>query len=86
MNELQLKKLFNFVAYIAVIAIAVSLLLDYSGIMSGISGGLKQLAEYLAYIVTIFAAFFYARSKRDIWYTVVYVVAAVVVIALLILA
>ena len=87
----EFKKFINAVAYWALIFGAVALLIGY--IVSLVKGGsstikeiLFTIASFLAFAVASVSAFFYARSKRNIAWFIIFIVAAKVVNVMLVLA
>ncbi len=82
MGEFNFKRFMNMVGYIALIFCAVALTLGK--LISSLSA-LQTVAEVLAYIVTGFYAYFYVRSKRNIWFLISYIVAAVLVLVMVII-
>ncbi len=75
----------NFVAYIAIFLIGVALALQVIFKNNAISDAFQMVAEILAYIIAGISAFFYARSKRNIWYLLIWIVAVILIIVMLIL-
>jgi len=79
------KKVINFIAFVAVILIALSLLLKYFlGSVFSLGGDLSQIfssvAYYLGLFVTVLSAFAYAGIKRNNAFMVVLVMFVIVVI------
>ena len=86
-NQLNSKKFFNAMAFVALVISGVALLI--SKIFLGTSTAatvLNSIAYVLAFVVTSFCAFFYVRTKRSIAWTIVYIVAVIIVIVPLVLS
>lgn len=75
----------NFVSYIAVFCIGIALILNVIFKGNSFSNAFQMVAECLAYIVVSISAFYYARSKRSIWYLICWIVAVVLIIVFIIL-
>lgn len=76
----DIKGIINFLSFISVGLIGVTLLLGKIGILPGISGALIIVANVLAYIITAIAAFYYVRSKKNVWVWIVYIVSIVLIV------
>lgn len=81
-NNFKFQKFLNFLAYVAIIFVAVALLLGR--FITSLSA-LRDIAEILAYFITAISAYYYARSKRNPWIIVAYIAAVVIVIVMLVL-
>ncbi len=81
-NNFKFEKFLNFLAYVAIIFVAVALLL---GKVINSLTALRDIAEIMAYFITAISAFYYARSKRNPWIIVAYIVAVVIIIVILVL-
>ena len=79
----------NFLAYIAVImigvALALSFLLGKLGVNATIAGYISKIAQALAYIIVCIASFYYARSKRNIWFFILWLIATVLIVVFVVL-
>lgn len=77
-------KVVNFVAFVGLIIVAVVLILQK--IVTGeIIGALRTVGESIAYFITAVSAFFYVKSKRNVWWYVAYTVAVVLVIVFMVI-
>lgn len=89
-RELNTKKFFNAMAFVALviagIVLVVSKILDIVGIDIKILGILNTIASVLAYVVTAVAAYYYVRTKRNIAWLIVYIVAVILVVVPLVLS
>lgn len=83
MSKIEFKKFLNLLAFIAIIAVAVSLLI---GTLFGgeVAGAFSLVAQCIAYFVTAIYGFYYVNSMRNAVITIVYIVAVVAIIVLLI--
>ena len=83
------RKIINLFAFIAVILIVCSLVLGYLSSAkvfnwnSQIKVWCDRIAYYLGLIVTITCAFLYTQSKRNNAYTIILVVAVILIIVFL---
>ena len=80
MASKDIKGIINFLSFISVGLIGVTLLLGKLGIFQGIGGALITVANVLAYIITAIAAFYYVRNKKNVWVWIVYVVSIVLIV------
>lgn len=84
----KFKKFVNMLAFIGIVAIAVVLLLNL--ILDAVNAGsevvraMDLIAQCIAYLVTAIYAFYFVYSKHSPAYTIVYVVAVILIIVLLI--
>lgn len=86
-NELNRKKFFNALAFVALIFAGIALLIAKFFIPNSIVGSvLSNLAYILAFVTTAVCAFNYVRTKRNIAYTIVYIIAVVLVVVPLVLS
>lgn len=84
MAKSNLSKVMNFIAFVGLAIVAVVLVLQK--ILSGeIIGALRTIGESIAYFVTAISAFFYVRTKRNIWWYVAYTVFVVLVIVFMVI-
>lgn len=84
MAKTNFSKAMNFVAFIGLAIVAVVLILQK--ILSGeIIGALRTVGESIAYFVTAVSAYFYVRTKRNIWWYVAYTVFVVLVIVFMVI-
>ena len=85
----QGKKILNMFAFIGIFLVAVALLLaqvlEWIGIQNwNIISAINTIGQCIAYIVTAIYAFFYVRSKRNLWWWLAYAIAVAVVVVVLI--
>lgn len=78
MSKFEFKKLVNMLAYVAVVIVGVTLVL--SGLMPKFSNMLNDFAYYILLFVVAVTSFAYAKSKRNIAYLVVWVVAVALIV------
>ena len=75
----------NFISYIAVFFIGVALLLQVCFKSNSFSTAFQMVAECLAYFVVSVSGFFYAKSKRSIWYLICWLIAVVLIVVFIVL-
>ena len=79
-------KVFNFIAFIGLCLVAVVLVLQNILKANGeVVNALRLVGECIAYLVTAVSAFFYVKSKRNVWWYVAYAVALVLIIIFVII-
>ncbi len=80
-------KVINFIAFVGLTLIAIVLILQkiFANSDSSFISALRVIGESIAYTITAISAFFYVRSKRNVWWYVAYTVAAVLVIVFVII-
>ena len=84
MSKIEFKKFLNLLAFIAIVAVAISLLIGT--IFGGeVAGAFSLVAQCIAYFVTAVYGFYYVSSMRNTVITIVYVAAVVAIIVLLII-
>lgn len=83
-KKLDFKKLLNLLAFIAVVAIAISLLLGLIFKGNSFADNIICFAQYIAYFVVCAYALFYVISQRNPILTIVYAVAVIAIVVLLI--
>ena len=80
-NSVGFKKFLNLLAFIAIIAVAVALLMGMIFTTNtSVVSALKLVAECIAYLVTAIYAFYYIYSMRNTAVTIVYFVAVIIII------
>lgn len=79
-------KIINCIAFIGLIMVAIVLVLQkiFSGDGSFISA-LRVIGESIAYTITAISAFFYVRTKRNVWWYVGYTAAVILVVVFIII-
>ena len=84
MAKSNLSKIMNLIAFVGLAIVAVVLVLQK--ILSGeIIGALRTIGESIAYFVTAVSAFFYVKTKRNIWWYVAYTVFVILVIVFMVI-
>ena len=98
MANYGLRKVLNFLGFVATLLIGVAMIL--ARIVNGADGGtiaglnlrgasvstvIVFVANIFAYFITIIAGFSYAKSKRSMWYMIAQIVATLVIVVLLVL-
>ena len=88
-KDLQVRRIINLTAFVAVICIGLSLLLqclfNWFDWNITVAGYIRQVGEWISVVITCISAWFYVRTKRKtIWY-VIYAIAVTVILILLIL-
>ena len=78
------KKALNCIAYFAIIFAAIALVVGR--IFTSLQQFLMPIASFLAFAVASVSAFYYAKSKRSVAWRIVFVIATIVVLAMLFLA
>ena len=86
MAKNNFSRVINFLAFIGLMLIAVVLILQkiFSGEIELI-GAFRVIGESIAYFVTAVSAYFYVRSKRNVWWYVAYTVALILIILFMVL-
>ena len=87
-NQLNSRKFFNAMAFVALIISGIALLVSkiFFSANGPIAAVLNNIAYVLAFVVTSFCAYLYVRTKRNIVYTVLYIIAVIIVIIPLVLS
>ena len=89
-KEIKHKNFTNFLAYAAIIAVALSVLVAYILNKVNIQNGnivtiLNSISIILSSIVCALSAFYYVKRKGNIWITISYIVAVIVVLLFVVL-
>lgn len=74
----------NILGYIGIILVAVALILAKIG-GGELASAMTLIANVIAYLITAVAGFYYARSKRNVWYFVAFAVAVILIVVFMIL-
>jgi len=88
----EFRKFLNLLGYIAIMLIAVAWIIGFifkKGTVltpHDVATSLIFFGNLFAYFITAVAAFYYARSKRSIWYLIAYIVAIVLIVLFILLA
>ncbi len=79
----------NFLAYLAIMLIAVALIVQYVlnafEVSSNVVSAMNTIAQFIAYAITAVFAFYFAKSRRSIGYMIAYVVAVILIVVFLFL-
>lgn len=70
----------NFCAYVAIALIGVVLVLNKLVGTTDFANALSVIANTIAYVIVAISGFYFAKSKRNFWYIVVWVVAVVLIV------
>lgn len=84
MSKIEFKKFLNLLAFIAVIAVAVALLIGRF-VSGDITAALNLVAQCIAYLVTAIYALYYVLAQRNTVITIIYFVAIIAIIVLLVI-
>lgn len=84
MAKTNMGKIVNFIAFVGLVMVAVVLVLQKI-VQGEIIGALRTVGEAIAYFITAVSAFFYVRSKRNVWWYVAYTVAVILVIIFMVI-
>ena len=86
-NQLNSKKFFSAMAFVALIISGVALLISkiFLGANTVAANVLNSVAYVLAFIVTSFCAFTYVKTKHSIVWMIVYILAVIIVVVPLVL-
>jgi len=77
-------KFLNILGFIGIMLVAIALILAKIG-GGELASAMTLVANAIAYLITAVAAFYYARSKQNVWYFVAFAVAVVLIIIFMIL-
>ena len=84
MAKSNMTKVVNFIAFIGLAMVAIVLVLQKI-VQGEIIGALRTIGEAIAYFITAVSAFFYVRSKRNVWWYVAYTVAVILVVIFMVI-
>lgn len=93
-KEINSKRFFYAMAFVAITFLAVALLVNLiaskvgsngEDVFSKIANIIKQIAQALAYTCACVSAYGYVRSKRNVAYLVVYIIACVMIAVFVVL-
>lgn len=85
MAKSNLTKFVNCVAFVGLVIVAIVLVLQKFNLSGQVLSALRIIGECIAYLITAISAFFYVRSKRNVWWYVAYTVALVLVVVFVII-
>lgn len=99
MAKYEFRRALNFLGFLATLLIATAILIagiiewintgSFNLSLAGLSvdsfqSGMIFVANVFAYLLATIAGFYYARSKRSIWYTILQVIAVIVIVIVII--
>ena len=70
----------NFIGFIAVICVGISLLLSKVGLTGSVSNAFATIANVISYVILVTISCFYVARKRNIWLWVVWAIAVILII------
>ncbi len=85
MAKNNLSKILNCLAFVGLIMVAIVLIFQQFITGGEVLAALRTIGESIAYLITAFCAFFYVRSKRNVWWYVVYTIAVVLVVIFMVI-
>jgi len=86
MSKNNWSKFVNCIAFIGLIIISVCLIMQRIFNSQGeLTRALGIIGQAIAYLITAISAFFYVRTKRNVWWYVAYTVAAVLVVVFMVI-
>ena len=85
-RELNTKRFFNMLAFIALMISGVALLISKIFFCGTVANILNNVAYVLAFVVTAVAAYHYVRTKRNLVVTIIYIIAVIIVVIPLVLS
>ena len=80
----NMSKVFNFIAFIGLCCVAVVLILQ-KVLKGDFINAIGLIGQCIAYFITAVSAFFYVRSKRNVWWYIAYTVAVVLIVVFIII-
>ena len=85
-NNAKYKHFLSFLAFCSLVMVGLALVISYIFRNNGgISDSISLIANIISYVIVISTAYYYVRSKRNIWFLVVWVIAIVLIILFLVL-
>lgn len=85
MAKNNFSKILNCVAFIGLIMVAIVLIFQQFKLSGDVLTALRTIGESIAYLITACSAFFYVKSKRNVWWYVVYTIAVVLVVIFMVI-
>ena len=78
--KFNLKSFLSIMAYVAVVAVGVALLLQ--ALLKGeqVAGIIKLVADVIAYLMLVIYSFAYAKSRRSVVFVIVWIIAVVLIV------
>ena len=78
-------KIVNFIAFVGLACVAIVLILQSIFAEGEFLSALRVIGESIAYLITAISAFFYVKSKRNVWWYVTYTVFAVLIVVFMVI-
>lgn len=78
-------KIVNFIAFIGLACVAIVLILQSIFAEGTFLSALRVIGESIAYLITAISAFFYVKSKRNVWWYVTYTVFAILIVVFMVI-
>lgn len=84
-SKREFSGLMNMLAFVGIMFIAAALVL--AKIFGGgqLTNALTIVANVIAYLITAISAYYFARSRRNIWYFVAFLVAVILIVIFMII-
>lgn len=79
-----LGSIINMLGFIGIMFVAIALVLAKIFGDGDLTHALRLIANIIAYLITGIVAYYYARSKRNVWYFVAWAVAVILIIVFMI--
>ena len=80
MSNLSYRSFASVLAYISVVLVGSSLLISALLGANQLASMFKMAADILAYIMLVIASFSYARSRRNVIFVIIWIVAVVLIV------
>lgn len=80
MSKFNIRSIASFLAYIAVVLVGVSLLIQSIFDGNQVAEAFKMVADVLAYTMLTIFSFSYAKSRRNIVYILIWIAAVVLIV------
>lgn len=78
--QFSLKSFANFMAFVALMFIGIALILTKIIGAGAVVNALQLVSEIIAYCMVSISAFYYARSKRNLLFLILWIVAIVLIV------
>lgn len=79
------KSVMNFMAFVAIILIAISLILSKLDFASSINSACTLIANVIAYIMVAISSLYFVRSRRGIGYVITWIICVVLIVVMMFL-
>ncbi len=79
-NSVSMRFVINFLSFLVVTIIGIVLIFSKLSFAAPAAEILETIAQSLAFLVVIFSSFYYARSKRNVWFLVVWAIGVVLIV------